>query len=244
MLRIENLSVVYGHIEALRGVSLEVGKGRLVSIIGSNGAGKTTLLNAVSGLIKPKEGEILYKDRPIPEEPHLIVRRGIVQVPEGRKIFAGLSVRENLVIGGFLNRSTRETKEKIARMYELFPRLKERMNQQAGTLSGGEQQMLAICRGLMSDPELILLDEPSLGLAPVLVNEVFKLIGNIRSMGLTVLLVEQNAKKALSLCDYAYVLENGAVRMQGTGEELLCNEEISEAYLGKRRSESGVRNEG
>lgn len=235
MLKIENLSVAYGHIEALRSISLEVGKGRLVSIIGSNGAGKTTLLNTISGLVKAKEGTILYKGEPLPGEPHLTVQHGIVQIPEGRKIFAGLTVRENLIIGGFLNRSSRETREKIEKMYDLFPRLKERMNQQAGTLSGGEQQMLAICRGLMSDPELILLDEPSLGLAPVLVNEVFKLIENIRSMGITVLLVEQNAKKALSLCDYAYVLENGSIRMEGRGEELLCNEEINEAYLGKRK---------
>ena len=233
MLHIEDLHVHYGHIQALRGVSLEVSQGQLVSIIGANGAGKTTLLNTISGLIKPRSGRIEYSGAPLGSSPHKIVRKGVVQVPEGRHIFSGLSVRENLIIGGYLLKRQSARNRKIDEMFTLFPRLQERQHQQAGTLSGGEQQMLAICRGLMSDPELLLLDEPSLGLAPVLVNEVFTLIRNIREMGITILLVEQNAVKALGLCDYAYVLENGTIHVQGKGDDLLGNPDIKKAYLGE-----------
>jgi branched-chain amino acid transport system ATP-binding protein len=232
MLEIQNLVVNYGHINALSGVSLQVEEGKLVSIIGSNGAGKSTLLNTISGLVKKQSGKILYRGRPLTSEAHRVVRQGIAQVPEGRKIFPGLSVRENLVVGGFYLRGRAALNRKIDEMFELFPRLGERSGQEAGTMSGGEQQMLAVCRALMSGPKLLLLDEPSLGLAPVLVNDVFKLVKKICSMGITVLLVEQNAKKALGLCDHAYVFEHGVVTLQGKGEELLCNDEINRAYLG------------
>ena len=235
MLNIEKLDVSYGHIDALHGVSLEIPPGKLVSIIGSNGAGKTTLLNTISGLVKPRNGLMYYNHAPLPASAHDVVRAGIVHVPEGRKIFAGLTVRENLTIGGY-HLSKGALRKNTDRMFRLFPRLKERADQQAGTMSGGEQQMLAICRGLMSEPSLLLLDEPSLGLAPVLVNEVFSHIEEIRRSGITVLLVEQNARKALALCDYAYVLENGRISLEGTGEELLCNEEINKAYLGETAS--------
>ncbi|QSX09214.1 ABC transporter ATP-binding protein [Alkalibacter rhizosphaerae] len=235
ILEIEDLEVRYGHIQALNGVNIQVEKGKIISIIGSNGAGKSTLLNTISGLVKPVQGKIRHHGDEIQGKPaHAIVKRGIVQVPEGRKIFGGLSVRENLVVGGFLLKNQKKRNELVDEMFALFPRLKEREQQQAGTLSGGEQQMLAICRGLMIDPELILLDEPSLGLAPVLVNEVFKLIKKINGLGITVLLVEQNAKKSLALSDYAYVLENGSIFTQGKGEDLLANEDIQKVYLGER----------
>jgi len=235
MLKIKNLEVNYGHIQALNGISLEVAEGQLISIIGSNGAGKTTLLNTISGLVKAKCGEILYKGITLPREPHIVVRKGIVQVPEGRRIFGGLSVRENLIIGGYLIKNKNEINRKINEMFELFPVLRERKNQHAETLSGGEQQMLTISRGLMSNPDIVLLDEPSLGLSPILVNEVFKLIENIREMGITILLVEQNSKKALALCDYAYVLENGKISLEGKGNELLCNDDIKKSYLGDKK---------
>ncbi|MFQ3619943.1 MAG: ABC transporter ATP-binding protein [Spirochaetales bacterium] len=234
MLTIENLHVSYGHIDALKGISLEVPEKSIISIIGSNGAGKSTLLNAISGLVPFKQGTIRFQGETLPKEPYKIVHKGIIQVPEGRKIFPGLTVRENLIMGGYSLSSNRLLKERILKMFELFPRLEERKDQQGGTLSGGEQQMLAICRGLMANPKVLLLDEPSLGLAPLLVNEIFQLILKIRSMGVTILLVEQNARKALSICDKAYVLETGTITFQGTGEELLCNEQISEAYLGKK----------
>ena len=234
MLSVKGLEVRYGHVDALKGVDVEVGKGTIVAVIGSNGAGKTTLLNAVSGLVRADAGTISFKGERLPAEPHRIVARGIVQVPEGRKVFAGLTVRENLVMGGYIVKDKKRLEETMERMFVRFPRLKEREKQQAGTLSGGEQQMLAVCRGLMADPELILLDEPSLGLAPVLVSEVFKLIAEIKSMGVTVFLVEQNANKALSIADRAYVLENGTVVRTGTGQELLGDESIRNAYLGSR----------
>ena len=237
MLKITDLEVSYGHIQALQGMSLEVPKGKIVSIIGSNGAGKTTLLNTISGLIKSQRGKILYKDKDLSIVPHHVVRNGLVHIPEGRKVFAGLTVKENLVMGGFLLRGRKVMDQKIQEMYEIFPKLEERKDQQAGTLSGGEQQMLAIARGLMSNPEMILLDEPSLGLAPIIVNSVFQLIKNINQMGLTILLVEQNAKKALALSDYAYVLENGKIVLNGRGCELLCNEEIKKAYLGEKKTD-------
>ena len=234
MLSVKGLAVRYGHVDALKGVDVEVEKGSIVAVIGSNGAGKTTLLNAVSGLVRADTGSVSFKGERLPAEPHRIVVRGIVQVPEGRKVFAGLTVRENLSMGGYTVKDRKRLEETMDRMFVRFPRLKERERQQAGTLSGGEQQMLAVCRGLMADPELILLDEPSLGLAPVLVSEVFKLIEEIKSMGVTVLLVEQNANKALSIADRAYVLENGTVVRTGTGRELLGDESIRNAYLGSR----------
>jgi len=232
MLEISNLTVYYGYIKALEGVNLKVEKGKIISIIGANGAGKTTLLNTISGLVRAKKGDIFYKGKKLTEVPYEVARQGIVQVPEGRKIFVGLTVRENLIMGGQLIKSNKKMNERIKEMYELFPILKERHSQDAGTLSGGEQQMLAIARGLMSDPQLILLDEPSLGLAPNLVKAVFRLIRRINEMGITVLLVEQNARQTLSLCHYAYVLENGKVIMQGEGQELLDKPDIKKAYLG------------
>ncbi len=209
MLAIENLHVSYGHIQALSGVSIRVPQGSIVSIIGSNGAGKTTLLNTISGIVKQKQGNIKFEGKELIRVPHDIVNLGIVQVPEGRKIFAGLTVEENLLAGGYILKNSSQLKANAEKMMQLYPILSSRRNQQAGTLSGGEQQMLAVCRGLMSEPKLILLDEPSLGLAPIIVKSIFDLIAQIREQGITVMLVEQNAKKALALCDYAYVLENG-----------------------------------
>ena len=234
MLAVENLHVSYGHIQALSGVSITVPQGSIVSIIGSNGAGKTTLLNTISGLVKQKQGSIKFKGQELGRVPHSIVQQGIVQVPEGRKIFAGLTVEENLLAGGYILRDPKHLRSNVNKMMELYPILGSRKHQQAGTLSGGEQQMLAVCRGLMSEPELILLDEPSLGLAPIIVKSIFDLIGQIRQQGITVLLVEQNAKKALALSDYAYVLENGHVTMEGKGRDLLCDPAVKRAYLGEK----------
>ena len=234
MLAVENLHVSYGHIQALSCVSIMVPQGSIVSIIGSNGAGKTTLLNTISGLVKQKQGSIKFKGQELGRIPHVIVQQGIVQVPEGRKIFAGLTVEENLLAGGYILRDAKHLRSNVNKMMELYPILGSRKNQQAGTLSGGEQQMLAVCRGLMSEPEMILLDEPSLGLAPIIVKSIFELIGQIRQQGITVLLVEQNAKKALALSDYAYVLENGHVTMEGKGRDLLCDPAVKRAYLGEK----------
>ena len=234
MLAVENLHVSYGHIQALSGVSITVPQGSIVSIIGSNGAGKTTLLNTISGLVKQKQGSIKFKGQELGRVPHFIVQQGIVQVPEGRKIFAGLTVEENLLAGGYILRDAKHLRSNVNKMMELYPILGSRKHQQAGTLSGGEQQMLAVCRGLMSEPEMILLDEPSLGLAPIIVKSIFELIGQIRQQGITVLLVEQNAKKALALSDYAYVLENGHVTMEGKGRDLLCDPAVKRAYLGEK----------
>ncbi|MDR3592520.1 MAG: ABC transporter ATP-binding protein [Negativicutes bacterium] len=232
MLSIEKLQVAYGPVQALQGVSLEVPQGKIISIIGSNGAGKTTLLNTICGLVRQKSGTIRFQGQELSRLAHKVVRLGVVQVPEGRKVFSGLSVRENLMAGGYIVDDSRKLAERIEKMFDLYPILRERQNQHAGTLSGGEQQMLAICRGLMSEPKLILLDEPSLGLAPLIVNGVFALVRQIREHGITVVLVEQNAKKALALCDYAYVLENGNIVMQGLGKELLCDPAVKKAYLG------------
>ncbi len=234
MLKVNNLNVFYGGIHALRGVSLNVEQGQTVSIIGSNGAGKSTLINSISGIVKYKEGEILYKGEKLPKHAHKIVKSGICQVPEGRIIFANLTVMENLRMGSFLRNDRDGINKDLNRIFELFPILKEREQQLAGTLSGGEQQMLAMGRGLMSDPDLILLDEPSLGLAPLLINTIFDIILEIKNMGKTILLVEQNAFKALSIADYAYVLEQGAITMEGNAGELIKNEKIEEAYLGKK----------
>ena len=234
MLAIDNLHVSYGHITALSGVSIQVPRGSIVSIIGPNGAGKTTLLNSISGIVKPKQGSIKFEGKELTRIPHEIVKQGLVQVPEGRKIFAGLTVEENLLAGGYILKDSSQLKANAEKMMKLYPILEKRRNQQAGTLSGGEQQMLAVCRGLMSEPKMILLDEPSLGLAPIIVKGIFDLIAQIREQGITVLLVEQNAKKALALCDYAYVLENGRVTLEGKGKELLCDPAVKKAYLGER----------
>lgn len=231
ILKITDLSVRYGHIEALNKVSVEVGKGQIVSIIGANGAGKSSLLKAISGLIKPAGGKIEFEGQPLPKQPYKIVKKGVVQVPEGRHTFSGLTVQDNLLVGGY-NSTNSTAQEDLKKQYELFPILKERKNQFAGTLSGGEQQMLAIARGLMSHPKILLLDEPSLGLAPIIVNQVFDLIQQIRDTGVTIMLVEQNANKALKICDHAYVLETGNITMTGTGKELLASDDVRKAYLG------------
>lgn len=235
MLKVNNLQVYYGGIHALRGVSIEVNEGEIVSIIGSNGAGKSTLLNAISGFLKYKEGEVLYHNTKLPLNPSKIVKLGISHIPEGRLIFANLSVRDNLLMGSYLRKDKVKIHEDLENTYTLFPRLKEREKQIAGTLSGGEQQMLAIGRGLMSSPEIILLDEPSLGLAPLLVKTVFDIITDIRKMGKTLLLVEQNAYKALSIADRAYVLEQGKIMLSGSAKEVSENPKIREAYLGSKR---------
>ena len=234
LLQIKDLVVAYGQIDALHGISLNVEQGQIVAIIGANGAGKTTLLNAISGVLPVKSGSIIFDGKPLPGSVHGIVQHGITQVPEGRKIFAGLSVEENLVMGGF-STSKAKSKENIDRMFSLFPILKERRRQQAGTLSGGEQQMLAIARGMMAEPRLLLLDEPSLGLAPIIVKQVFSLIAQIREMGYTIVLVEQNAQQAMRLSDHTYVLENGCIRIDGTSEEMQANKDVIEAYLGEKQ---------
>lgn len=235
MLRIENLKVSYGHIQALRGISLSVAKGELVTLIGSNGAGKSTTLMAVSNLVPKTEGRVFFKDQDITElAPHKIARLGIAHVPEGRKIFPQLTVYENLVAGSLARegRKKEETARLVEEQYTLFPILKERARQAGGSLSGGEQQMLAIARGLMMDPELLMLDEPSLGLAPIIVEEIFELLENIKKTGKTILLIEQNASMALSIADRGYVLSLGEVILTGTGKELLSDPMVVSAYLG------------
>ena len=235
ILDIQNLQVTYGIHEAVSGVNMQIEEGKITAIIGSNGAGKTTIINAISGMV-PRKGSILYNGKPLPESASKVVSQGVVQVPEGRKIFAGLSVEENLRAGAYTVRGKKEIERLMKEQYEMFPRLDERRKQDAGTLSGGEQQMLAICRGLMGKPKVLMLDEPSLGLAPVVVNEVFRNIQRIKEAGITVILVEQNAKKSLSIADYAYVIENGRVVMSGTGKEMLENPEVAAAYLGSTRT--------
>ena len=231
MLKVADLSVSYGHIEALRGVNVEVHKGQIVSIIGANGAGKSTLLRTISGLVKPLGGQITFEGEALPQKPSKIVGKGIVHVPEGRKCFSGLTIQDNLLVGGYIHKG-KDLTEDLKKQYELFPILEERKDQFAGTLSGGEQQMLAAARGLMGRPKIILLDEPSMGLAPLIVNQIYELIGRIRDSGITVLLVEQNARKALGICDYAYVLENGRISLAGSGQELLQSDAVRKAYLG------------
>jgi branched-chain amino acid transport system ATP-binding protein len=241
LLTVEGLVVDYGKIRALKGLSLRVAKGELVAVIGSNGAGKTTTLRTLSGLLKPTSGSIVFDGASLVGlAPHQIVARSIAHVPEGRRVFAGQSVRDNLLLGAFLRLRRGEkqaVEEDIEKMYGTFPRLKEREKQQAGTLSGGEQQMLAIARALLSRPKLLLLDEPSMGLAPVIIDEVFRLIEQLKaSRETTLLLVEQLAYRALEVADRAYVLEQGAVRLSGTGHELMNNEEVRRAYLGARKN--------
>ena len=233
MLKIENLEVAYGNIKAIKGISLEVNQGEIVTVIGSNGAGKSTTLRAISGILKPKSGSITFNGERIDGvEGHDIVAKGICQSPEGRRIFPKMSVDENLDLGAFL----RNDKEGIAadrdRVLELFPRLRERIDQKAGTMSGGEQQMLAVGRALMGSPKLLLLDEPSMGLAPVLVDMIFETIEKINKQGTTILLVEQNALAALNVADRAYVLESGSIKMSGKAKDLISNDEVTKAYLG------------
>ncbi len=232
MLEIKNLHSGYGKIEVLHNINITVPDCKIIGVIGRNGAGKSTLLNTISGIVKISQGEILYNGEKIPSKAHKVVQAGIVQVPEGRRIFPSLTVNENLIMGGYLA-SPSEFSDRREEVLELFPILKERYNQQAGTLSGGEQQMLAMGRGLMSDPKVLLLDEPSLGLAPLLFRHVFEMIQRCNEeRGMTIILVEQNARMALKMSDYAYVLEDGEIVIEGTGKELLCNENVQSAYLG------------
>ena len=235
MLKVKNLKVNYGHISALNGISFEVPDNSIVSLIGANGAGKTTTLMAISGLVDAAEGQILLDDMDITDcRPNSIVQMGVCHVPEGRHVFPELSVYENLVAGAIpckkLPRA--ELQNRIEQQFELFPRLKERSSQMAGTMSGGEQQMLAISRGLMSNPKLLMLDEPSLGLAPIIVEEIFNMIEKVRKAGTTVLLIEQNASIALQISDYAYAIELGRISLSGTGQELLNSEDVKRVYLG------------
>ena len=232
MLRVSDLNIFYGGIHALKGVSIDVQEGEIVSIIGSNGAGKSTLLDAISGFLKPKSGTIHYKNNLLTGAPHKIVKLGISQIPEGRLVFVNLTVKDNLMLGAFLRNDKKAIMKDLEKVYNLFPRLKEREKQMAGTLSGGEQQMLAMGRGLMNSPDLIMMDEPSLGLAPILVKTIFEIIKDIKDMGKTMLLVEQNAYKALAIADRAYVLEQGSIVMEGDAKEIRKNPKIKEAYLG------------
>ncbi|MGT2737453.1 ABC transporter ATP-binding protein [Streptococcus orisratti] len=233
MLKIKNLSVSYGAIEAVKNVSFEVNEGEVVTLIGANGAGKTSILRTISGLVRPSEGSIFYLGNDIQKVPaRKIVAEGLAQVPEGRHVFPGLTVLENLEMGAFLSKNKEENKLNMKKIFERFPRLEERKNQDAATLSGGEQQMLAMGRALMSKPKLLLLDEPSMGLAPIFIQEIFDIIQDIQKQGTTVLLIEQNANKALSIADRGYVLETGKIVLSGTGQELLASEEVRKAYLG------------
>ncbi|HXF49019.1 MAG TPA: ABC transporter ATP-binding protein [Verrucomicrobiae bacterium] len=233
MLEVKNLSVFYGGIQALKGISFGIKKGEIVTLIGANGAGKSTTLRAISGLLKAKEGEILFEGTSLKNTlPHEVVKKGISHAPEGRKIFANLTVRENLELGAYLRKDKAAIAADMERVFELFPRLKERIKQNAGTLSGGEQQMLAIGRALMSSPRLLLLDEPSLGLAPLLVKAIFEVIKEINAKGVSIILVEQNAYQALKIATRGYVLETGKITMTVTAEDLTTNEQLKKAYLG------------
>jgi len=234
MLKIDNLVVSYGGIQALRGASIEVEEGKIVTLVGANGAGKSTMLRSIVGLVKPKSGIIQYEDKNLMLiKPQNIVRHGITLVPEGRRVFSDLTVLENLKLGAFSRKDEKEIKEDMEWVYTLFPRLKERIWQQSGTLSGGEQQMLAIGRALMSRPKLLMMDEPSLGLAPLIIKDVFNIIKEINKQGVTILLIEQNANAALKIADIGYVIETGKITIKGTGKELLCNDDVKKAYLGE-----------
>ena len=233
LLEVKDLEVYYGVINALKGISFEVNEGEVVALIGANGAGKTTTLHTVTGLLSAKSGSIIYDGNDITKvPPHKIVSMGIAHVPEGRRVFQQLSVLENLKLGAYTRSNRQEIEETLKTVYKHFPRLEERKNQVAGTLSGGEQQMLAMGRAMMSKPKLIVMDEPSMGLSPLLVKEVFKIIEAMHAAGITVLLVEQNAKMALSIADRAYVLVTGKISLSGTGKDLMASEEIKKAYLG------------
>lgn len=233
MLKIDNTDVYYGAIHALKGISLEVKEGEIVTLIGANGAGKSTTLRTISGLLKPKTGSITFLGQDIAGvRAHEIVKKGISQVPEGRRVFAEMTVMENLDLGAFVRKDKAGIQQDLKHVFELFPRLDERKNQSAGTLSGGEQQMLAMGRALMSRPKLLLLDEPSMGLAPLLIKEIFNIIVDINKSGTTVLLVEQNANMALSIANRAYVLETGRITLSGSAQELAASEDVRKAYLG------------
>lgn len=233
MLKVDDLSVHYGVIQAVKNVSFEVNEGEVVSLIGANGAGKTSILRTISGLVRPSGGKIEFLGQEIQKAPaRKIVASGLSQVPEGRHVFSGLTVMENLEMGAFLHKDRDENQKNLKKVFDRFPRLEERKNQDAATLSGGEQQMLAMGRALMSKPKLLLLDEPSMGLAPIFIQEIFDIIQDIQKQGTTVLLIEQNAKKALSIADRGYVLETGKIVLSGTGQELLASDEVRKAYLG------------
>jgi branched-chain amino acid transport system ATP-binding protein len=233
MLEVADLRVAYGQIEAVKGISFGVPEGSIVTLVGANGAGKTTTLAAISGLLRPKAGSIRFAGKDLARlGSHAIVRLGVVQVPEGRSILATMTVLENLELGAYGRRDRSGIRRDLERMFARFPILAARRGLQAGSLSGGEQQMLAIARGLMAQPKLFLLDEPSMGLAPQLVRDIFHIVGELKAEGNTILLVEQNARKALAICDYAYVMESGRITLQGTGSELLGNEAMVSAYLG------------
>lgn len=233
MLEVKDLAVYYGMIHAIKGVSFEVNKGEIIALIGANGAGKTTILHTITGLLSPKRGSIQFEGKELTKIPaHKIVSLGMAHVPEGRRVFAELSVYQNLKLGAYTRSDKKEIEETMETVYQRFPRLRERKNQMAGTLSGGEQQMLAIGRGLMNRPKLLMLDEPSLGLAPIIIEEIFEMIVKIKNTGTTVLLIEQNAAMALSISDRGYVLENGEITFSGTGMELLNDEAVRRAYLG------------
>lgn len=233
MLKLEGIDVGYGDVQVLWDVSLEVREGELVALLGANGAGKTTTLNAISGLLHPRKGTIAFLGRDLARAPaYLRAELGIAHVPEGRRLFPEMTVRENLEMGALHGEARRRRRQTMEEVFSIFPRLRERQHQLAGSLSGGEQQMLAIGRGLMSRPKLLLLDEPSLGLAPMLVAQVFQVVRELHSRGMTILLVEQNVRHALEVCSRAYVLENGRIVLQGTGAELLANPHVREAYLG------------
>ena len=231
MLKVEDMHVYYGAIHTVKGVSFEVGEGEIVALIGANGAGKSTVLKTVSGLMHPRSGSITFMDKNIAHtDAYKLVKQGLAHVPEGRQIFLQMSVQENLEMGAFTQKEV--SKEELERVFQLFPRLKERRKQIAGTLSGGEQQMLAMSRALMSKPKLMMLDEPSMGLAPILVDQIFSIIKELHAAGTTILLVEQNASKALEIADRAYVLETGTITLSGTGSELAQSDEVRKAYLG------------
>ena len=234
MLEVKDLQVYYGMIQAIKGISFEVNQGEVIALIGANGAGKTTILHTVTGLIAPKAGSIVFEGQDISKIPaHKIVSMGMAHVPEGRRVFAQLSVYDNLKMGAYTRTDKNEIEESLEMIYKRFPRLEERKNQMAGTLSGGEQQMLAMGRALMSKPKIILMDEPSMGLSPIFVNEIFDIIQEVSASGTTVLLVEQNAKKALSIADRAYVLETGNIALEGDAKVLMNDDSIKKAYLGE-----------
>lgn len=234
MLEVKDLEVYYGMIQAIKGISFEVNQGEVIALIGANGAGKTTTLHTITGLLSPKKGSVLFEGQDITKVPaHKIVSMGMAHVPEGRRVFSQLSVYENLKLGAYTRKDKSNIDKELQSIYERFPRLAERKNQLAGTLSGGEQQMLAMGRALMSKPSIVLMDEPSMGLSPILVNEIFDIIESISKSGTTVLLVEQNAKKALSIADRSYVLETGKVVLEGDAKDLLENDSIKKAYLGE-----------
>lgn len=234
MLKVENINVFYDQIHALKNVSLQVESGQIVSIVGANGAGKSTLMMTLAGLLKTKSGTITYNGRPLPAEPYQVLAQGICLVPERRRLYANLTVKENLLMGAYLRKDKKGIQEDMERMLDLFPIMRQRISQYAGTLSGGEQQMVAIARGLMSRPKTLLLDEPSLGLAPLIIEQVFKTILEVKAQGTTIFLAEQNAYKSLEISDYAYVLETGRVILHGSGTELLHNPIVQQAYLGVR----------